>query len=192
MANSIEALSKELLSSSTLSEISKKVGISSKDAENVLTSILPNLLNGASVQANTASTKESFLNALLTHGKSDISNLTSFFGKADFVDGGKIINHLLGKDTDTLAKSIAKKNGLKSEDVLKVLAMAAPLLMTLLAKNSEKDKKESISLDSITNLLGSTNISNLASTFLGGSSNKKDDGFGLDDVADILGNVLKK
>lgn len=196
MANDIQSLAKQLLGNDAIAEIGKKVGLSAVDTKGVLASVLPDLLNGASNQASSASTKDSFLSALLDHSKNDASNLSSFFGKADLDDGQKIINHLLGKDgAESVSKKAAKNSGLKAADVAKILACAAPLLMCLMGKQSKKEdkKEEGISLDSITSLLGSSNISSLASSLLGnGKNGKKDDGFGLDDVASLLGNVLKK
>lgn len=83
------------------------------------------------------------------------------------------------------------------------MAAAAPLLMSLLGKetNSEKSDKSATG-DILGTLLSNVDVGSLLTGLLGSgsdsskpaanSSGKKDDGFGLDDVAGIVGSLLKK
>ena len=192
MANNLGSLAKTILSSDALSAIAKQTNVSSDAVSEILSNALPALLNGANQQATQKSTAESFLEAIQSHGSNDTSNIGSFLKNVDIDDGAKIVKHLLGSNSDTLTKKVAKtsKSGIKAGDVAKVLAVAAPLIMSFLGKQA-KGKKNDNPLSAITGLLGGNEITNLASSLLGGNS-KKDDGIDLGDVLNIAGKLLKK
>lgn len=189
MANNLGSLAKELLSSDVLKGISKQTDVSTDDVAGILASALPALLNGANKQATQKSTAESFLQAIQSHGANDTSNITSFLKNVDAEDGAKIISHLLGSSTETVAKDVVKssKSSIKTGDVVKVLAIAAPLLMNLIAKKSGTKKDSDLS--SIVGLLGNKEVASLATSLLGGG--KKNDGLDLGDVVGLVGKFLK-
>lgn len=196
MANNLSSLAKTLLSSDALKGISKQTDISAEDVSSILTTALPALLNGANKQATQKSTAEGFLEALKSHGANDTSNITSFLKNVDVEDGAKIIKHLLGSNTSAVTKEVAKssKTGIKSADVAKVLAVAAPLIMSLIGKQTGKKKESdtSTALASITALLGNKEVQTLATSLLGGKkTSKKDDGIDLGDVINIASKFLK-
>ena len=137
----ITSLIGTLLSSDSVSGVSKSTKASSSDVQSVLTAALPLLLNGAKQQAEDESTAESFASALLSHGKKDTSNLGSFLSAVDMDDGAKIIGHLLGND-DSAVKEIAKESGVSAKTTSSVLSAAAPLLMSLLGQSSDEEEKK--------------------------------------------------
>lgn len=192
MANNLGSLAKTILSSDALSAIAKQTNVSSDAVSEILSNALPALLNGANQQATQKSTAEGFLEAIQSHGSNDTSNIGSFLKNVDIDDGAKIVKHLLGSNFDTLTKKVAKtsKSGIEAGDVAKVLAVAAPLIMSFLGKQAN-GKENSNPLSAITGLLGGNEITNLASSLLGGNS-KKDDGIDLGDVLNIAGKLLKK
>lgn len=194
MANDIQSLVKQMLSNDSLKALGKQSGVSATDVESILKNVLPDLLNGASQQASQKTTAASFLEAITNHGANDTSNLASFFNKADADDGSKIIAHLLGGNTEDITKKAAKKTGLDTGSVVKVLAFAAPLLMSLLGKQAKDNKKDDNDLgDVVGALLGKNSLAGLLGSSLlgGGKTSKKDDGLDLGDVASLIGNVLK-
>lgn len=141
MASSLTTIMSTLMGSDALKGIAKTAGIDSNDVSKVLESALPLLLNGASKQTS-GKTAESFASALEQHAGNSTSNLASFFKKVDIEDGAKIVGHLLGDKQETNAKTIAKKTGIDTQTVIKILAVAAPLLMSLLGKNTQESKKK--------------------------------------------------
>ena len=141
MASNLGSIMTTLLGSDALKGISSASGVSSKDVTSVLSSALPLLLSGAGKQTS-GKTASGFASALEQHAGTDISNLASFFKNVDADDGAKIVQHLLGSKTNSAAKDIAKKSGLDAEQVIKILAVAAPLLMSLLGKKTQSDKKK--------------------------------------------------
>lgn len=134
-----------LLSSDSVDGVSERTGSSGNDVSKVLTKALPLLLDGASGQAKGKSTSKGFASALSDHAKDDTSNLSKFLGNVDLDDGAKIITHLLGSGEDDAVKDVAKDTGVSKADTAAILSAAAPLLLSLLGQQTEKeDKKEAV------------------------------------------------
>lgn len=168
MATGLEALAKTLLSGDSLTGISKKTKTSSDDVSAVLAAALPLLLKGANKQSTSAKTADSFVEALASHAKDSTTDLSSFFSNVDSTDGAKIVAHLLG-NTDTTAEKISKKTDIDPAKVAKILAVAAPLFMSLLGKKTKtesKKDKETSTADIASALLSSVDAKTLLSAFL--------------------------
>ena len=127
-----------LLSSESVTTASKNTKTNSSDVQNVISLAIPLLLNGIDKQAKDEKTSTSLINALSDHGKKDVSNIGSFLGNIDLEDGAKIIGHLLGSNKESVAKDISKKSGVDLATVLELLATYAPLIMTLIGKDTVK------------------------------------------------------
>lgn len=162
----------------------------------VLNAALPLLLKGAKKQSEDKDTAESFATALLSHGKKDTSNLSSFLKNVDLDDGSKIIGHLLGKDDDSV-KKIAKSSGVSTKKTGDILSAAAPLLMSLLGQESASKKSDNnVALELAGALLKNVDVGDLIGDLLGGdnkkkkTSKKKDNDAG-EIIGDILGALLK-
>lgn len=183
----ISSLMTTLLSDESVSGFSAKSGASNDMVESVLEAALPMLLHGAKEQADSKETAESFAGALLQHAKTDTSDLGAFLNGVDLEDGAKIVAHLLGTDTGDKKEKVAKKAGASAASTATILAMAAPLLMSLLGQQTQQEEKQ----DDVGGLMGSllqnANVGDLASLLLG----KKKEGMGLGDIASLLGNLLK-
>lgn len=194
----INSLIGTLLSSDSVSGVSKATKSSSKDVQSVLSAALPTLLKGAKAQSEDKNTSESFAKALLSHGKDDTSNLSSFLSKVDLEDGGKIIGHLLGNDEGSV-KKIAKESGVSTKETSNILSAAAPLLMSLLGQESaSKKSNNSAALEIAGALLKNVDVGDLLGDLLGGgdtkkkkSSSKKKDNDTAELIGDILGSLLK-
>ena len=127
-----------ILSKEGISGIAEKTGASSFDIKNVLSSALPQFLSGADKQNTDESTSQGFVNALSQHAESDTSNVSSFFGKVDLLDGAKIVGHLLGKDG---SDNVAAATGVNSANTSNILSSAALMFMSLLGKQFNKEKR---------------------------------------------------
>lgn len=192
----INSLIGTLLSSDSVSGVSKATKANDKDVQNVLNAALPMLLKGAKSQSEDKSTAESFASALLSHGKKDTSNVSSFLKNVDLDDGAKIIGHLLGNNDDSV-KKIAKSSGVSAKETGDILAAAAPLLMSLLGQESASKKSDNnVALELAGALLKNVDVGDLIGDLLGGdnkkkkSSKKKDNDAG-EIIGDILGALLK-
>lgn len=170
MATSLKSIMSTVMKADTLKSIAKTTGVNAKDVSSILSSALPALLNGASKQSTSAKTSSSFAEALQSHAKADTTNLTSFFKKVDAQDGLKIVGHLLGKSNTTETKKIAKQTGIDIKTVTSVLAVAAPLLMSLIGKKAKAEKKDDKDA-----------VASIASSLLGSV-----------DLGSLIGGLLKK
>ena len=192
----INSLLGTLLSSDSVSGVSKATKADNNEVASVLNAALPMLLKGAKKQSEDKDTAESFATALLSHGKKDTSNLSSFLKNVDLDDGSKIIGHLLGKDDDNV-KKIAKSSGVSTKKTGDILSAAAPLLMSLLGQESASKKSDNnVALELAGALLKNVDVGDLIGDLLGGdnkkkkSSKKKDNEAG-EIIGDILGALLK-
>ena len=192
----INSLLGTLLSSDSVSGVSKATKADDNEVQSVLNAALPMLLKGAKKQSEDKDTAESFATALLSHGKKDTSNLSSFLKNVDLDDGSKIIGHLLGKDDDSV-KKIAKTSGVSAKKTGDILSAAAPLLMSLLGQESASKKSDNnVALELASALLKNVDVGDLIGDLLGGdnkkkkSSKKKDNDAG-EIIGDILGTLLK-
>ena len=192
----INSLLGTLLSSDSVSGVSKATKADNNEVASVLNAALPMLLKGAKKQSEDKDTAESFATALLSHGKKDTSNLSSFLKNVDLDDGSKIIGHLLGKDDDSV-KKIAKTSGVSTKKTGDILSAAAPLLMSLLGQESASKKSDNnVALELAGALLKNVDVGDLIGDLLGGdskkkkSSKKKDNDAG-EIIGDILGALLK-
>ena len=192
----INSLLGTLLSSDSVSGVSKATKTDNNEVASVLNAALPMLLKGAKKQSEDKDTAESFATALLSHGKKDTSNLSSFLKNVDLDDGSKIIGHLLGKDDDSV-KKIAKTSGVSAKKTGDILSAAAPLLMSLLGQESASKKSDNnVALELAGALLKNVDVGDLIGDLLGGdnkkkkSSKKKDNDAG-EIIGDILGALLK-
>lgn len=191
----ITSLIGTLLSSDSISGVSKSTKSSSSDVMSVMTAALPLLLNGAKAQAEDESTAASFSKALATHGKKDTSDLSSFLGNVDLEDGSKIIGHLLGNDSDAI-KTIAKQAGTNTKTASNVLSAAAPLMMSLLGQKDNDDDDDSALGSIAAALIKNVDVGDLVGGLLGGgtskkkASSKKSNGTA-EILGDLLGSLLK-
>ena len=136
----ITSLLGTVVSQDTMSQIGRAANVPTKDVQSVLMSALPSLLGGALNQATSQSTASGFAGALNQHAASNTSNLGSFLSSVDLDDGAKIIGHLLGGNSNAVAQQAAAKSGLSLGQTLKILSIAAPLVMSLLGKTAQSQQ----------------------------------------------------
>ena len=133
-----------------LTSIGTATNTSAGDVASVLSAALPSLIAGANAQANNEDTAESFTRALNQHSKDDTSDLVSFVENVDLKDGKKVVQHLLGDDTKATTNEIAAATGVSRASTGNILAIAAPLLLSLLSGHNNNN-----TTSSTTSLLGS-------------------------------------
>ncbi len=168
-------LLESIINVDTVKGISETTNTSAEDVTNVLAASLPSLLSGAKAQADNAKTSESFLNAMLQHGADDTSDVKKFMTNVDLEDGGKIVNHLLENKVDDTAENVSRVTGVSTVQILKILAAAAPLLMSILGKQAKQSGNNSvtnagtssIATSLMSNLLGGKNSSSLMTSLVG-------------------------
>ena len=149
--NSIGAL----ISGGGLSAICKRTKLKQEDAAKVLSAGIPALVGGMRRNAGAQAGADSLSKALADHSKDDVSDPAAFLKGADLADGKKILGHVLGKDQSALVEQISQATGVTKGKTTSVLALAAPLLLSLLgSSNSSGSNQSSQSQQSSGGLLG--------------------------------------
>ena len=145
----VTSLISTVVSDDSVNQISRATSIPAKDVQSVLASALPSLLGGALQQSSDESTAAGFANALTQHSASDTSNLGSFLGNVDLGDGAKIIAHLLGGSSSSVVNQASQQSGISAKDTMKILSIAAPLIMSLLGKQTSSQQSSGSAIGSI-------------------------------------------
>lgn len=162
----IKSLLGTVMSGDSVSGVGKAANVSASSARNILGAALPGLLSGAAAQAENSDTAAGFAGALSQHAASDTSNLGDFLSGVDMADGSKIVSHLLGDSAGETIGRIAQKTGATQEETSGVLSAAAPLLMSLLGQQAEK-QEGSGTADLISSLTKGADIGSLLSGLTG-------------------------
>jgi len=166
----LTSLLSTMLSVDSVGSISQTAGVSIGEAQSVLGSALPSLLNGALEQSKGDDTAAGFDNALAQHAADDTSNVASFFSKVDLTDGSKIISHLLGGDGQAVS-SISMKAGVSQKGTANILSAAAPFLMSLLGQQTSQSGQNSAGTSGLLgSLLQNVDLSSMLSGLLGGGT----------------------
>ena len=126
--NSIGAL----LSGGGVKAISKRTRLPAGDVAKVMSYGIPILVGGMNRNAATAQGEQSLSDALRYHSGDDVSNVGKFLKGADLKDGKKIIAHVLGGDQQDVVEQISRASGVSTGKTLSILALLAPLLLSLL------------------------------------------------------------
>ncbi|MBQ6115943.1 MAG: DUF937 domain-containing protein [Oscillospiraceae bacterium] len=169
----LTSLVNTMMSNDSLEGISQLTNTSNKETKSVLSAALPLLLNGAQAQSQNASTASGFGNALFNHGQQDTSNVSSFLQGVDMEDGGKIIGHLLGLNTNNAMNQIAMQTGVSNQNTGNILSAAAPLLMSLLGQqlgSNNANATPSLLGSLATSAMGGMNMNSLLGGLLGGGT----------------------
>ena len=126
--NSIGAL----LSGGGVKAISKRTRLPAGDVAKVMSYGIPILVGGMNRNAATAQGEQSLSAALRDHSGDDVSNVGAFLKGSDLKDGKKIIAHVLGGDQKDVVEQISRASGVSTGKTLSILALLAPLLLSLL------------------------------------------------------------
>jgi hypothetical protein len=192
----LSLLTKSLLSQDTVSSVSDNAGTSRQDTTSVLSSSLPALASGLLTSAGDKKTA-SQLNNLAEQAEGG--------SKADAGLGTQILNTILGGSSATrqLETSVSGKTGVSKNNVSTILALAAPLLLSLVAnlvstdttrkkssskKSSGVDLSDGLDLNDVAALAGG--LASSASSGRKSSGVDLSDGLGMDDVASLISGAV--
>jgi hypothetical protein len=128
------ALADDVLSgidTGTLNKIAEQIGVDPDKVQAVLKDSMPALLGGMDKNVQSGDGAASLANALGDHAQAnplgDIGALVS--GAL----GSGILEKVLGGSTPQVSDAMANKSGLSSDQVQKILKIAAPIVMAFLA-----------------------------------------------------------
>ena len=171
-----------LLSGDGLQSISKSTGAKPEQVASVVSNAIPMLLSGMEKNAGSKDGADSLSKALGQHKTGDVKDVGKFLDGVDTDDGKKILKHILGKNETATTKALAERSGLSASKVTKILAMVAPLLLSLLGnKKDEEEQQPQTQQGGVLSLLGSV---------LGSGSQQQSGGGNLDGLASMAMSIL--
>lgn len=162
--NLLQLLLSTLTSQSSVNTVSKKTGVNSKLTSKLLLVAIPLLIKYMTKNASKKTGAQSLLSALGQH--TSTQTMTQQLQNADQNDGSRIINHILGKDKDTVVNSLASETGLSNNQVNSTLSTIAPALLSGLSAATTQAQNQSSGV----NLSDGLDFGDLMALF-GGSNN---------------------
>ena len=126
--NLLSVLSSSLLSDAAVAALAKKTGLSKTQLKKVVAIALPLLLRAMTKNVSSQAGVQSLLGALTQH--TNTRSIAEQIDEADDVDGGKIVGHILGNDTDSAVQAIAVETDMQEGEVRSVLSVIAPALLS--------------------------------------------------------------
>ena len=126
--NLLSLLLKSLLTDSSISALAKKTGLNASSLKKLIPLAIPLLLKFLTKNASNESGALSLLGALSQH--TNQKALSDQIDEADTEDGGKIINHIFGSESEDVTNQLALESGMSQRDVNSALAGIAPALMS--------------------------------------------------------------
>ncbi len=179
----------------TVNQLTKSVGGDSDQVRKAVALGLPMLMQAMTKNAQTPQGAASLAKALDQHKEDPLDDVLGFLKGADINDGKKILGHVFNQKTQKVEKNLAASTGMSENQVEKLLAQLAPVLLGALGKEKNQKGVDASGLASmlpmITEFLGSgSNIDTLgmATKLL----DTDGDGDIMDDVSKLLGGFLKK
>ncbi|MBQ0148583.1 MAG: DUF937 domain-containing protein, partial [Flavobacteriaceae bacterium] len=130
----------------------KQLGINETQAQTAVGAAIPFLLTALNKNAQSGGAN-GINSALEKHDGNILDNLAGFLNQGgNQQDGLGILNHVLGNNQSNVANAIGKQSGLDTGQVIKILALVAPIVMGFLGKQKQQNN---VQAGGITDLLGS-------------------------------------
>ena len=180
--NLLSILLKALLGKSTLTALAKKTGLNASQLKKLIPLALPLLLKYLTGNASNQSGALSLLGALGQHTSK--KSLPEQIEEADIDDGGKILHHIFGSQSDNVMNQLSAQSGISEGEVNRALSGLAPSVLSGLSAaagaspsaSGKVDLSDGLDLGELMILLGgqgqasSGSGSGLLSGLLGGGS----------------------
>ncbi len=191
-------LVKQFSSSDVLDVLASSVGGDKADVGKAAALGLPAIMEALNRNTNTDEGAEALSSALDAHKGADTSDIAGLLKNVDMEDGAKILSHVFGDKSTSVAKSISKKTGLDTDQIGKLLVQFAPVILDFLGNEKEDKGLDASGLSGLTSTLsglfggasggGSSSFGGKAGSLLSIASSFLDDGDDEDDGGqDLLG-----
>lgn len=193
MSTSIIDLLAPVLEGNNVSQVASSLGIDQQQAASALQVALPALITA--LQRNAASTDglSSLTRALdRDHDGSVLEDIAGFLAGGGASDGSRILAHILGDRQEPVAQAVGRSTGLDSASVIKLLSLAAPLVLGAVSRARASQPGASASLADV--LGGATSQLQHRSpdlmSSLGGLLDANRDGSVTDDLVRMAGTLF--
>ena len=158
--NLLQLLLSSMANTSSVNSAAKKTGLSEVLVKKLIIAAIPLLIKYMTKNASSQGGALSLLGALTQHTSN--RSMAQQIEEGDEKDGDKIINHILGKDKDTVVKELAAETGATNDQVTRGLASIAPALLSGLSAAANAAKPQSSAQS------GALDLSGLLGMFAGG------------------------
>ncbi len=170
------------LSDDVVNQLSNHIGAEPEQTATAAQGIFATLLGGLANNASTESGLSSLGSALdRNHDGSMIDDVMGMVsgmlqggGNSGATDGQGIVGHILGDRQEVAAEQISQKSGLNMGQVMKLLPLLAPIVMSVLGKTKNS---------------GGLDLGSLAGILMGSAQQTQQGGMG-DLIGSVLGGVL--
>ena len=141
------------LSGDALESLSRSIGADRGQTQSAMTAALPVLLGALAKNAAQPSGAEALHKALdRDHDGSILDNLSGALSSPNLTDGEGILKHVLGGRRDQVTSGLSKASGLGGDQVGKMLATLAPLVLGSLGRAK---RTQGMGIEDLSNMLGS-------------------------------------
>lgn len=164
MAGLLDLLNSDL-GKTLVNGASQQLGQNENQTSSALSAALPLILGAMKNNASTPQGAEGLLGALSnsSHDGSILDNLGGLLGNsAEMKDGAGILGHVFGGKEQNVAQAVSAKSGMDMGSAMKLLQMAAPVVMGYLGKQSRQQ-----------NVSDSNGIEGLLGGLLGGGAQQE-------------------
>lgn len=164
MAGLLDLLNSDL-GKTLVNGASQQLGQNENQTSSALSAALPLILGAMKNNASTPQGAEGLLGALSnsSHDGSILDNLGGLLGNStEMKDGAGILGHVFGGKEQNVAKAVSAKSGMDMGSAMKLLQMAAPVVMGYLGKQSRQQ-----------NVSDSNGIEGLLGGLLGGGAQQE-------------------
>jgi hypothetical protein len=189
------SLAESLLQQITAAQASSGGGALPADgaAQNGLAAAIPAIIAALGKNAQSKDGAAALHEAIAKdHDGSVIDNLDTYLQNPDLDDGDGILKHALGGQRDSVQAGISQQTGLDMNTVGKLLQMAAPLVLGMLAKQQQQ---KNLSASDLSGLLDDERKAEAKSNpdlmgMVSGLLDQNDDGSFVDDLTGMAGKLF--
>ena len=126
--NLLTVLLKSLLTDSSVQALAKKTGVSTAVLKKLIPLAIPLLIKFMTGNAQSQSGAQSLLSALGQHTSK--KSLPEQIEEADIDDGGKILHHIFGSQSDNVMNQLSAQSGISEGEVNRALSGLAPSVLS--------------------------------------------------------------
>ncbi len=171
------------LSDDVVSQISDHIGAEPQQTATAASGIFATLLGGLANNASTEGGLSALGNALdRDHDGSMVDDIMGMVGgmiqgnqTSNATNGGGILGHILGGQQENAAQQIGQSSGLSASQVMKLMPILAPIVMSVLGKARSQ---------------GGLDLSSIGNILMGSAQNASQQGGMGDLIGSVLGGVL--
>ena len=126
--NLLSILLKSMMTDNSINTMYQKTGLGAKQLRKLLPLAIPLLLKFMTKNASSQAGASSLLSALTQHTNN--KPVSQQIAEADTVDGGKILAHILGNNSQASLQDLATQTGMSQQEVMSALSSITPAMIS--------------------------------------------------------------